>query len=65
LQTTIHKEMEGLGMLESSVELLGDLAMSGVTLLIAVCIVGSTFATLRALRRGNPRREKTKKAFLL
>jgi hypothetical protein len=57
--------MEGVGMLESSVELLSDLAMSGVTLLVAVCIVGSTFAALRALRRGNPRREKMKKAFLL
>ena len=41
-------------MLEGSVELLSDLAMSGLTLLVGVCIVGSMVAALRALRRGRP-----------
>jgi len=37
-------------MLESSVEF-SELAMSGVTLVIGFCIVGSMVAALRALRR--------------
>ena len=46
--------MEGLRVLESSVELLSDFTMSGLTLLIGICIVGSMVAAVRALRRGTP-----------
>jgi len=46
--------MEGLRVLESSVELLSDFTMSGLTLLIGICIVGSMVAAVRGLRRGTP-----------
>jgi len=38
-------------MLESAVDLLGGLFLSGLTLLIVSCIVGSIFAALRAVSR--------------
>jgi len=40
-------------MLESAVELLGGLCSSALILLIAVCIVGSIVAALRAVGRGS------------
>jgi hypothetical protein len=40
-------------MLESTVELLGGLFVSALLLLIVFCIVGSTVAALRAVRRGS------------
>jgi hypothetical protein len=40
-------------MLESAVELLGDLFVSVLILLIGSCIVGSIVAALRALSRGS------------
>ena len=39
-------------MLESAVDLLSDLCLSALMLLISFCIVGSTVAALRAVRRG-------------
>jgi hypothetical protein len=39
-------------MLEGSVELLGGLFLSALTLLIGSCTVGSIVAALRALSRG-------------
>jgi hypothetical protein len=38
-------------MLESAVELLGGLFVSALLLLIAFCVIGSTVAALRAVRR--------------
>jgi len=40
-------------MLESAVELLGDLLLSALTLMIGSCIVGSIFAAVQAVRRGS------------
>jgi hypothetical protein len=40
-------------MLESAVELLGDLLLSALTLLIGFCIVGSIVAALRPVIRGS------------
>jgi hypothetical protein len=40
-------------MLESTIELLGGLCLSALTLLISFCIVGSIVAALRAVRRGS------------
>ena len=40
-------------MLESTVELLGDLYLSALTLLIGFCIVGSIVPALRAVSRGS------------
>jgi hypothetical protein len=40
-------------MLESTIELLGDLLLSALTLLIGSCIVGSIVAALRAVSRGS------------
>ena len=40
-------------MLESVVELLGDLFLSALTLLIGSCIVGSIVAALRAVGHGS------------
>jgi hypothetical protein len=40
-------------MLESTVELLGGLGLSALTLLISFCIVGSIIAALRAVNRGS------------
>jgi hypothetical protein len=40
-------------MLESTVELLGGLCLSALTLLIGFCIVGSIVAALRAVGRGS------------
>jgi hypothetical protein len=39
-------------MLESTVELLGSLCLSALTVLMSVCIVGSVVAALRAVSRG-------------
>jgi hypothetical protein len=39
--------------MESTVELLGSLCLSALTLLISFCIVGSIVAALRAVSRGN------------
>jgi hypothetical protein len=38
-------------MLESTIELLGGLCLSALTLLMSLCIVGSTVAALRAVSR--------------
>jgi hypothetical protein len=43
----------GMRMLESTVELLGGLFLSALTLLIGSCIVGSIVAALRAVSRGS------------
>jgi hypothetical protein len=40
-------------MLESTVELLGNLFLAALTLLIGACIVGSIVAALRAVSRGS------------
>jgi hypothetical protein len=40
-------------MLESAMELLGDLLLSALTLLIGFCIVGSIVAALRPVIRGS------------
>ena len=40
-------------MMESTVELLGGLCLSALTLLIGFCIVGSIVAALRAVSRGS------------
>jgi hypothetical protein len=40
-------------MLESTVELLGGLCLSALTLLIGFCIVGSIVAALRAVSRAS------------
>jgi len=40
-------------MLESTIELLGDLLLSALTLLIGFCIVGSIVAALRPVIRGS------------
>jgi hypothetical protein len=40
-------------MLESTIELLGDLLLSALTLLIGSCIVGSIVAALRAVSSGS------------
>jgi hypothetical protein len=40
-------------MLQSTIELLGDLLLSALTLLIGSCIVGSIVAALRAVSRGS------------
>lgn len=40
-------------MVESTVELLGGLCLSALTLLIGFCIVGSIVAALRAVRRAS------------
>ena len=40
-------------MLESTVDLLGGLCLSALTLLIGSCIVGSIVAALRAVSRGS------------
>jgi hypothetical protein len=40
-------------MLESTVELLGALCLSALTLLIGVCIVGSMVAAVRAVSRAS------------
>jgi hypothetical protein len=40
-------------MLESAIELLGDLLLSALTLLIGFCIVGSIVAALRPVIRGS------------
>jgi hypothetical protein len=40
-------------MLESTVELLGGLGLSALTLLSGVCIVGSIVAALRAVSQGS------------
>jgi len=40
-------------MLESTIELLGDLLLSALTLLIGSCIVGSIAAALRAVSSGS------------
>ena len=40
-------------MLEGTVELLGNLLLSALTLLIGSCIVGSIVAALRAVSRGS------------
>jgi len=40
-------------MLESTVELLGGICLSTLTLLMSVCIVGSIVAALRAVSRGS------------
>jgi hypothetical protein len=37
----------------STIELLGDLLLSALTLLIASCVVGSIVAALRAVSRGS------------
>lgn len=47
-----HRRRE-MRMLESAVELLGGLCSSALILLIAVCIVGSIVAALRAVGRGS------------
>lgn len=38
-------------MLESAIELLGDLLLSALTLLIGFCVVGPIVAALRAVSR--------------
>lgn len=38
-------------MLESAIALLGGICLSALSLLIAVCIVGSVVAALRAVRQ--------------
>jgi hypothetical protein len=40
-------------MLESTVELLGGLCLSALTLVMSVCTVGSIVAALRAVSRGS------------
>jgi hypothetical protein len=40
-------------MLQSAIELLGDLLLSALTLLIGSCIVGSIVAALWAVTRGS------------
>jgi hypothetical protein len=40
-------------LLESTIELLGGLGLSALTLLISFCIVGSIVAALRAVSRGS------------
>jgi hypothetical protein len=40
-------------MLESAVELLGDLLLSALALVMGSCIVGSIVAALRAVSRGS------------
>jgi len=40
-------------MLESTIELLGDLLLSALTLVIGSCIVGSIVAALRAVSSGS------------
>jgi len=40
-------------MLESAIELLGDLLLSALALLIGFCIVGSIVAALRAVSRAS------------
>ena len=40
-------------MLESAVELPGDLLLSALALLIGSCVVGSIVAALRAVSRGS------------
>jgi hypothetical protein len=40
-------------MLGSTIELLGDLCLSALTLLMSLCIVGSIVAALRAVGPGN------------
>ena len=40
-------------MMESSVELLGAISLSALTLLVWFCIVGSIVAALRAVNRGS------------
>jgi hypothetical protein len=40
-------------MLESTVELLGGLCLSALTLVMSVCMVGSIVAALRAVSRGS------------
>jgi len=40
-------------MLESTIELLGGLFLSALTLLISACIVGSIVAALGAISRGS------------
>jgi hypothetical protein len=42
-------------MLESTIELLGGLCLSALTLLISFCIVGSIVAALRAVGRPGKR----------
>jgi hypothetical protein len=42
-------------MLESTVELLGGLCLSALTLLISFCIFGSIVAALRAVNQGRAR----------
>jgi len=37
-------------MLDSTVELMGDLLLSALPVVIGACIVGSVFAALRAVR---------------
>ena len=37
----------------STIELLGDLSLSALTLLIGSCVVGSIVAALRAVSRGS------------
>jgi len=45
-------------MLESAVELLGGLFVSALLLLIAFCVIGSTVAALRAVRRAAVSRKR-------
>jgi|ERR1700678_1478491 hypothetical protein len=52
---TIHRETKDAHMLESTVELVGGLCLSAVTLLIGVCIAGSVVAALLAVDRQTPR----------
>jgi len=46
-------ETEGVRMLESTVELLGGLLLSALTLLIGSCIVGSIIVAVRAVSCGS------------
>ena len=51
-------------MLESTVELLGGLLLIALIVLVSVCILGSTFAALRAVtRESDDEREEVEENF--